>query len=87
MSLPDLLVIIGITLCLLALILRNAHQEILRAAALRRQTARHARIAGNEDTLHAHVTTPHPLVLHLPLIYRSTLLIGAVLTFYGYWKR
>ena len=87
MTTNDLLLIIGISLCLLAVMLRGFHQGNQRAAALRRQTARHARIAGNEDTLNAHAPAPHPLTLRLPLIYRTTLLIGVAITFYAYWKR
>jgi hypothetical protein len=87
MTTNDILLIIGVSLCLLAVILRGMHQENLRAAALRRQTARQARMAGNEDTLNANAPAPHPLVLRLPLIYRTTLIIGFVTTLYAYWKR
>ena len=87
MTTNDLLLIIGVSLCLVAVMLRGFHQGNQRAAALRRQTARHARIAGNEDTLNANAPAPHPLTLRLPLIYRTALLIGVALTLYAYWKR
>ena len=87
MTTNDLLLAIGVSLCLLGVMLRGFHQANLRAAALRRQTARHARLSGNEDTLNAKAPTPHPLVRHLPLIYSSTLLIGLALTIYAYWVR
>ena len=87
MTTNELLLIIGVSLCLLAVILRGMHQGNQRVAALRRQTARHARIAGNEDTLNANAPAPHPLVRRLPLIYGITLLLGVVLTVYAYWKR
>jgi hypothetical protein len=87
MAVNDLLLIIGVSLCLLAVVLRGMHQGNQRAAALRRQTARHARIAGNEDTLNAGAPAPHPLVHRLPLIYRITLLLGVAITLWAYWKR
>ena len=87
MTTNDLLLAIGVSLCLLAVMLRGFHQANQRAAALRRQTARQARVAGNEDTLNAAAPTPHPLTLRLPLIYRTTLLIGVVITLYAYWNR
>jgi len=87
MSTNDLLLIIGITLCLLAVMLRGMHQDNVRNAALRAQAARHARVAGTEDTLNAALPPPHPLSRRLPLIYRSTLLIGLVITLWAYWKR
>ena len=87
MTTNALLLIFGVSLCLLAVVLRGFHQGNQRAAALRRQTARHARIAGNEDTLNANAPAPHPLVVRLPLIYRTTLLIGLALTVYAYWHR
>ena len=87
MTVNEFLLIFGVSLCLLAVILRGMHQGNQRIAALRRQTARQARIAGNEDTLNATAPAPHPLVLRLPLIYRTTLVIGFVITLYAYWKR
>ena len=83
----DLLLVIGITLCLLAVMLRGMHQDNLRSAALRAQAARHARIAGSEDTLNATLPPPHPLARRLPFVYRTTLLIGMVTTIWAYWNR
>ena len=87
MSLNDLLLAIGVSLCLLAMMLRGFHQGNVRAAALRSQTARHARLAGNTDTLNAAAPAPHPLVRRLPLIYRATFLIGLAITITAYWRR
>ena len=87
MTTNDLLVAIGVTLCLLSVMLRGFHQANVRAEALRRQSARHARLAGNEDTLNAGKAPPHLLVRRLPLIYSLTLLLGLALTICAYWKR
>jgi hypothetical protein len=87
MTTNDLLLAVGVTLCLLSVMLRGFHQANVRAAALRSQTARHARLAGNEDTLNASKAPPHPLVRHLPLIYGATLLLGLAITIYAYWVR
>ena len=83
----DFLLIIGITLCLLAVMLRGMHQDNVRNAALRAQAARHARVAGSEDTLNATLPAPHPLARRLPWIYRTTLLIGMMITICAYWNR
>lgn len=83
----DLLLAVGVSLGLLGVVLRGFHQGNLRAEALRRQTARLSRLAGQEDTLNASASAPHPLARRLPLIYRATVLLGLALTVCAYWRR
>lgn len=87
MTTNDLLLIIGVSLCLLAVMLRGMHQGDVRDAALRAQAARHARVAGTQDTLNAAQPPPHPLARRLPWLYRGTLLAGLVITIWAYWNR
>ena len=87
MSTNDLILAIGVTCCLFGVMLRGQHQAQRRSDALRAQTARLARLDGREDTLNAMARPPHPLVRHLPLTYRSLVLLGFALTVYGYARR
>ncbi len=87
MSANDLLLALGVTLCLTGVMLRGQHQAQRRTDALRAQTARLARLDGKEDTLNPPPRPPHPLVRRLPLIYRTLGLLGVGLTLLAYARR
>ena len=87
MSTNDLILAIGVTCCLFGVMLRGQYQAQRRSDALRAQTARLARLDGKEDTLNTVVRPPHLLVRHLPLIYRSLVVLGFGLTVFGYARR
>jgi hypothetical protein len=83
----DLLLAVGVSLCLAGVVLRGFHQGRRRGDALRAQTARLARLDGKEDTLNTPARPPTFLVRHLPFLYRSLVLLGLGLTLYGYANR
>lgn len=87
MSLSDLLLAVGASLCLLGFVLRGFIQANEREAAQRRLSARQARIAGTEDTLNAGQKPLHPLVRHLPKITVATFAVGLGLALIGLVKR
>lgn len=87
MTLNDLLLAVGVSLCFIGAMLRGMHQAQRRTDALRAQTARIARMDGKEDTLNAPAAPPGFLVRHLPWIYRVAVLIGLLLTVYAYSRR
>jgi hypothetical protein len=87
MSANDLLLAVGVSLCLIGVMLRGLHQGQRRADALRAQTARLARLDGKEDTLNAPAAPRPLLVRHLPWVYRGLVLVGLVLTLWAYAKR
>jgi len=84
MSASDLLLAIGVSVALAGVILRGFHQSQKRTTALRAQTARLARLDGKEDTLNPPASAPRFLARHLPLIYRSLVLIGVIITLAGF---
>lgn len=87
MSANDLLLAVGVSLCIVGVMMRGFHQGQRRADALRAQTARLARLDGKEDTLNAPASPPNFFVRHLPWIYRGTVLAGLILTLYAYAQR
>ncbi len=83
----EALLAVGVSLCLLGIVLRGFHQTNLRAAAARNQKARMNRVAGiaaePEDT-------PPPanwFIRHLPLCYRAAFVAGVVLTIVGLLRK
>lgn len=80
----DILLAVGVSLCLLGVVLRGFHQSNLRAAALRAQAARFSRAAGKAEP-NGPTEPPSPLVRRLPLIYRLSVALGALLAVLAYW--
>ena len=81
----DLLVAIGVTMCLLGLVLRSIHQGTRRAEATRAQMTRLSRLAGKPDSAPV-PAAPSAFVRRLPLIYRSLFLAGAILALTAFWR-
>ncbi|MBI2515666.1 MAG: hypothetical protein HYV95_02010 [Opitutae bacterium] len=80
----EILLAVGVSFCLLGVVLRGFHQSNLRTAALRAQTARFSRAAGKAEPTGPH-EPPSLLVRRLPLIYRLAVGLGALLALLGYW--
>lgn len=79
MSGSDLLLAVGVSLCLLGVVLRGFHQGNLRAAAARNQMARLDRVAGISAEPAAAPPPAGWFVRHLPLCYRAAVVAGLVL--------
>jgi hypothetical protein len=75
----ETLLAIGVSLCLLGIVLRGFHQGNLRAAAARRQKARMNRVAGIAAEPDDAPLPSNWIVRHLPWCYRGAVVLGVAL--------
>jgi len=80
MNRHDLILAVGVSLILVGIMLRSAHQNQRRDDALHAQTALLARLDGKEDTLNTTADPAKPASRRFPWVYSGIVLLGALLT-------
>lgn len=83
----ETLLAVGVSLCLLGIVLRGFHQSNLRAAAARSQKARMSRVAGLAAEPDDAPLPPGWFVRHLPWCYRASVVLGVALMIVALLRR
>lgn len=83
----DALLAIGVTLCMLGIVLRGFHQSNLRAAAAQRQKARLNRVAGLAPEPDDAPPPANWFIRHLPWCYRAAGIAGVVVMIVAFARK